>query len=158
MDALRLAGSAPPLRRADLVVETDRQRKGVKDLQASLERLLPRLRMAVIYGGDKSEDGAVINPTVNRRPWKSYQTVATDIAGALERLGVGHVEVVPENMRLGTTLEEQGIHLAWLNTGGVQGIGALSHAPAMLEMPLSTVMMSFGSSFSATSTISGDRP
>lgn len=134
MDALRLAGSAPPLRRADLVVETDRTRVGVDELQARLERLLPRLRMAVVYGGDKSEEGAVINPTVNRRPWKSYQTVAEDIAGALERLGVGMVEVVPENMRLGDHLAKQDIHLAWLNTGGVQGYHSVSHASAMLEM------------------------
>ena len=90
--------------------------------------------MAVVYGGDKSEEGAVINPTVNRRPWKSYQTVAEDIAGALERLGVGMVEVVPENMRLGSHLADQNIHLAWLNTGGVQGYHSVSHASAMLEM------------------------
>ena len=90
--------------------------------------------MAVVYGGDKSEEGAVINPTVNRRPWKSYQTVAEDIAGALERLGVGMVEVVPENMRLGDHLSKQNIHLAWLNTGGVQGYHSVSHASAMLEM------------------------
>lgn len=134
MDALRLAGSAPPLRRADLAVEPDRKRVGVDDLQSQLDRLLPRLRMAVIYGGDKSTDGAVINPTVNRRPWKSYQAVAEDIAGALERLGVGFVEVVPEDMRLGSHLQEQGIHLAWLNTGGVQGYHSVSHAAAMLEM------------------------
>lgn len=134
MDALRLTGSAPPLRRADLVVESDRQQIGVEDLQARLDRLLPQLRVAVIYGGDKSEDGAVINPTVNRRPWKSYRTVAQDIAGALERLGVGFVEIVPENMRLGSHLEEQGIHFAWLNTGGVQGFHSVSHAAAMLEM------------------------
>lgn len=134
MDALRLAGSAPPHRRADHVVESDGRRVDVGDLQARLERLLPRLRMAVVYGGDKSTEGAVINQTVNRRPWKSYRTVAEDIAGALERLGVGSVEVLPDDMRLGAHAEKHDIHLAWLNTAGVQGFHSVSHAAAMLEM------------------------
>lgn len=134
MDALRLAGSAPQLRRADALVDLADRRADVGDLQARMERLLPKLRMAVIYGGDKSADGAVIHATANHRPWKSYQTVAEDIAGALRRLGVGAVEVVPENMRLGEVLAGHDIHLAWLNSGGVQGYHPVCHGPSMLEM------------------------
>ena len=99
-----------------------------------MERLLPRLRMAVVYGGDKSAAGAVINQTGNRRPWKSYQAVAEDIAGALRRIGVGMVELVPDDMRLGPDLLQHDIHIAWLNTGGVQGFHSVSHAASMLEM------------------------
>jgi D-alanine-D-alanine ligase len=78
--------------------------------------------------------GSVINRTVNPRPWKSYQSVAEDIAAALRRIGFDHVWCLPEDMRLGARLRRRGIHLAWLNTGGVQGYGAVTHGPAMLEM------------------------
>ena len=37
-------------------------------------------------------------------------------------------------MSLGDELRRQQIHFAWLNTGGVQGLGSVSHASAMLEM------------------------
>ncbi len=134
MDALRLAGSAPPVRRADPPVETEGRRVGLDDLQARMGRLLPKLRMAVVYGGDKSAEGAVLHQTVNRRPWKSYQAVAQNIADALRNLGVGVVELVPDDMRLGAHLERHAIDLAWLNTGGVQGYHSVSHAASMLEM------------------------
>jgi D-alanine-D-alanine ligase len=88
----------------------------------------------VVYGGDKTAEGAVINQTSNPRSWKSYQAVAEDIASALGRLGFRHVCLLPENMQLGGRLRELGIHLAWLNTGGVQGYNPMAHAAAMLEM------------------------
>ena len=40
---------------------------GLEDLEARIERLFARLRMAVVFGGDKSVNGAVINHTVNPR-------------------------------------------------------------------------------------------
>ena len=92
------------------------------------------MRIAVVYAGDKSVEGSVINATANVRCWKSYQTVAEDIAGALERIGFRHVAVMPEDMQLGERLLRSGTHLAWLNTGGVQGVNPMSHAAAMLEM------------------------
>ena len=119
----RTTGSFKP-RRTDRIVE----------LQDQIERLKERVRLAVIFGGDKSAEGAVINPTVNPRSWKSYETVAVDIAGALEKLGFRHVQVIPENMRLGDRLRKEGIHMAWLNTGGVQGYISMSHSAALLEM------------------------
>ncbi|MDH3910202.1 MAG: hypothetical protein OEU09_02830, partial [Rhodospirillales bacterium] len=76
------------------------------------------MRIAVIYGGDKTAEGAVINQTYNPRSWKSYQTVAEDIAGALRRIGFRHVHLMSEDMQLGNRLAESGIHMAWLNTGG----------------------------------------
>ena len=60
--------------------------------------------------------------------------VARDIAGALDRLGVARVLVLPDDMRLADRLRREGVHLAWLNTGGVQGYNPVSHTPAMLEM------------------------
>ncbi len=48
----------------------------VAELQGQIDRSLSLLRVAVIYGGNKAEEGAVINPTVNPRSWKSYQAVA----------------------------------------------------------------------------------
>lgn len=105
-----------------------------EELQNQLEKLVPRMRVAVVYGGNKSNDGAVINQTRNTRSWKSYQAVAEDIAAALRRVGFHHVNVMPEDMRLGERLRRECIHMAWLNTGGVQGYIPLAHAPSMLEM------------------------
>ncbi len=90
--------------------------------------------MAVIFGGDKAADGSVVNRTSNPRSWKSYETVSEDIGDALRRIGVGHVELIPDDMRLGERLQRNDIHLAWINSGGVQGYNAMSHAPAILEM------------------------
>ncbi len=92
------------------------------------------MNVAIVFGGDKSAEGAVINPTINPRSWKSYEAVAEDIAAALRRIGFRNVETIPENMRLGDRLQREDIHLAWLNTGGVQGFNPVSHASAMLEM------------------------
>lgn len=96
--------------------------------------LLDRARLAIIYGGDKSVEGAVIKPGRNPRSWKSYESVARDIAAALTRLGCRHVDLIPDDMRMPQRLRDNRIHLAWLNTGGVQGHNAIAHASAMLEM------------------------
>lgn len=106
----------------------------VDELQRQVERLMPVMRIGVIYGGDKAADGAVINATFNPRAWKSYQAVAEDIAEALRRVGFRHVVVMPEDMHLGARLRQEGIHLAWINSGGVQGCNPMAHAAAMLEM------------------------
>ena len=103
-------------------------------LEAQIDRLRDRMRIAVIYGGDKSKHGAVIHRTLNPRSWKSYQAVAQDIADSLQHIGFRHVIVVPDDMHLGENLRRQGTHLAWLNTGGVQGYNPMAHAAAMLEM------------------------
>ena len=96
--------------------------------------MLTGLRIAGVYGGDKNAKGAVIHPGANRRPWKSYETVAADIAASLTRLGARHVELVPEDMNMMRRFASCGIDLAWLNTGGVQGHAPMSHAAALLEM------------------------
>lgn len=106
----------------------------VHELQGQIERMLKRLRMSVIYGGNKSAEGAVIEPTNNARSWKSYEAVAKDIANAMERLGCRRINLVPDDMRLGEELKANNTHLAWLNTGGVQGLCSVAHAPAMLEL------------------------
>src|SRR5438552_505358 len=106
----------------------------VDELEKQIERLFGGLRIAVIFGGAKDADGAVIRPTINTRPWKSYESVAHDIAAALRRIGFRHVELLPEDMRLGERLWQADIHMAWLNTGGVQGYNPVSHAAAALEM------------------------
>ena len=111
-----------------------RRRARIEELERQIDKLMPQLRIAVVHGGDKSADGAVINPTINPRPWKSYERVANDIAQSLERIGFAHVETMPDDMMLGQRLKSSGTHLVWLNTGGVQGFGAMSHTPAMLEM------------------------
>jgi D-alanine-D-alanine ligase len=103
-------------------------------LQALVERLMPRIRIAVVFGGDKRAEGAVITETVNTRPWKSYETVASEIASALRTLGFKHVSLLPEDMRLAERLRRERIDLVWLNTGGVQGINPMAHAPSLLEM------------------------
>ncbi len=115
--------SSPPARRTR-----------VEELQRQVTKMLRRLRVAVIYAGDKARQGSVLYPTSNPRSWKSYEPVARDIAASLRRLGCLEVEVIPEDMHLGERLREAGSHIAWLNTGGVQGYSSVAHAAAMLEM------------------------
>lgn len=58
--------------------------------------LLDRTRLAVIYGGDKAVDGAVIRGSTNPRSWKSYEAAAHDIAQAMRRLGCRDIVVLPD--------------------------------------------------------------
>ncbi len=106
----------------------------VDALERQVFALMARMRMAVIYAGDKQSAGAVINATGNTRSWKSYKTVAEDIAQALRRLGVRSVCVLPEDMNLASRLSAEGIDFAWLNSGGVQGHSSAAHGSALLEM------------------------
>src|SRR6185437_9379834 len=119
----------PPQRAAATALATN-----LEGLQSQIERLLDRMRLAVVFGGDKSIPGAVIQQTGNPRSWKSYEAVAQDIADALSRLGFRQVQLIPDDMRLGERLARENIHMAWLNSGGVQGYNPACHAPAMLEM------------------------
>src|SRR6266852_1273424 len=79
-------------------------------LQRHVERLKSRLRLAVIFGGSKSTPGSVVYPSSNSRSWKSYESVAQDIAASLRRLGFCHVQVMPEDMYLGERLRRERIH------------------------------------------------
>jgi len=106
----------------------------LEDLETQVQKLVARMNVAVIYGGDKTVEGAVINQTQNPRSWKSYQAVAQDIADSLARLGCKNVRLMPDDMTLGDRLRQHGIHFAWLNTAGVQGYDSMSHGAAMLEM------------------------
>jgi D-alanine-D-alanine ligase len=103
-------------------------------LESALRSLLPRLRLAVVHGGDKEQPGSVLYRTANTRPWKSYREVAEDIAGTLSELGCRHVHLVPDDMRMAGFLRRKGIEFAWLNSGGVQGDNPVCHAAASLEM------------------------
>jgi len=96
--------------------------------------VIRRLSIAVIHGGDKSDSDAVLHQSANTRSWKSYQAVANDIATALERLGARRVLVLPDDMRLAERLRREGVHMAWLNSGGMQGYNPVCHTPALLEM------------------------
>ena len=108
--------------------------KAAPHLDLLIGQLVRSLRVAVIYGGDKRAAGAVLRETHNPRSWKSYESVARNIADALTRLGFADVAVIPDDMRLASQLKARRINLAWINSGGVQGRNAISHAPAMLEM------------------------
>jgi D-alanine-D-alanine ligase len=111
------------------------RRAGREDqLLSQIQKMFRRLRLAVVYGGDKSSDGAVIESTTNPRSWKSYEAVAKDLAASMTRLGCAHVELFPDDMRLGERLKRFDAHVAWLNTGGVQGHCSVAHAPAMMEL------------------------
>ena len=57
-----------------------RRKSRVEELQAQVGILLKAMRIAVVYGGDKNDDGAVIYKSSNPRSWKSYESVARDIA------------------------------------------------------------------------------
>jgi len=110
------------------------RRTRADELQNMIGKLFRRLRVAVIYAGNKDTTGAVIHRSANSRSWKSYEPVARDIAASLSRLGVRDVAVVPEDMNLGLRLKELDCQIAWLNSGGVQGFSSVAHGPSMLEM------------------------
>jgi D-alanine-D-alanine ligase len=99
-----------------------------------LDVLRQKLRLAVVYGGDKHVEGAVLHKTHNPRSWKSYEAVARDIQTALRELGFRNVALMPDDMRLSQRLKEENVHLVWLNTGGVQGYSPVTHTPSILEM------------------------
>lgn len=105
-----------------------------KDLDATIDRLVDRLRIAVIFGGDKNQDGSVIYKSGNSRSWKSYEQVAQDIATTLGELGFRHVALMADDMRLPESLRRYGAHIAWLNSGGVQGHNPVAHTCGLLEM------------------------
>jgi D-alanine-D-alanine ligase len=103
-------------------------------LELLLAELADKLRLAVVYGGDKTAPGAVLRHANNTRSWKSYESVARDIGSSLTRLGFGPVAVVQDDMHLPNRLKDSRAALAWLNSGGVQGRNAIAHTSAMLEM------------------------
>lgn len=103
-------------------------------VHALLDRIKCEIPVAVVHGGDRSVEGAVIRQTRNPRSDKSYELVARDIANALLRLGFKHVELIPEDMRLGERLKQSAIGLVWLNSGGTQGFSSTCHASSMLEL------------------------
>lgn len=128
--------SAAMLRKNPQVEEKKVYRRAgrIQELEHQIERMFLRLRLAVVFGGNKSAEGAVIEATGNPRSWKSYETVARDIAASMVRAGCKEVSLMPDDMRLGESLREHDAHLAWLNTGGVQGHCSVAHAPAMMEL------------------------
>ena len=134
MDLERSRHSATLMEAGSTLEPTIRRQSRTEKLQQQVQRLAETMRIAVIYGGDKHAPGAVINPTFNPRHWKSYKSVAEDIATSLRRIGFRFVTTLPDDMNLGDQLRRHDIHFAWLNTGGVQGLGSVGHAPAMLEM------------------------
>ncbi|MGV2390413.1 MAG UNVERIFIED_CONTAM: hypothetical protein LVR29_25815 [Microcystis novacekii LVE1205-3] len=92
------------------------------------------MRIAVIHGGDSCREGAVIYKTHNPRSTKTYEQVAQDIAETLRAIGFCHVFIMADDMQLPQKLKQEKIHIAWLNTGGVQGYNPTCHTPALLEM------------------------
>ena len=128
------SGANPRVTRARSRLNVGAACADIVRLQEHVERLKSSLRLAVIFGGSKSVRGSVVYPSSNSRSWKSYESVAQDIAGSLRRLGFRHVQAMPEDMYLGDRLRRERIHMAWLNSGGVQGYNSVAHAPATLEM------------------------
>jgi len=103
-------------------------------LRDNLERLRDRLRIAVIFNGDRHAPGAVVHPTHNPRSEKSYRAVAEDIAEGLRNAGFRQVRLLPDDLTLVDALRTGAVDIAWLNTAGVQGYDAVAHTPAILEL------------------------
>ena len=103
------------------------------DIDRAFEVLCLRSRAAVLHGGSNQQPEKVIHRTHNPRRWKSYSSVASDIAASLGRLGFDQVDLLSEGMDLAGKLREKGIDWVWLNTGGVQGHGPMCHGAAALE-------------------------
>lgn len=104
------------------------------DIKELLDRARGSLKIAIVYAGDKNDLDTVINTGINSRDWKSYRLVAENIAKTLEKEGFSDVAVLPEDRHLGTELAKRGVDIVWLNSGGVQGINPMAHAPSLLEM------------------------
>src|SRR5258708_4696543 len=102
-------------------------------LQNVIEQLKSRLRIAVVFGGNKVSPDSVVYRSQNTRSWKSYEPVAEDIATSLKRSGFRNVDVVPEDMQLSDPLRPNGTHLAWLTTRGVPCRNCAAQAPSTLE-------------------------
>jgi D-alanine-D-alanine ligase len=124
------SSAAAPLLAGVAEVEAD----ALSDLDALFQALFGKLRIAVIYSGDKEQPGSVLYRQANTRPWKSYREVAVDIQQTLREIGFQHVCLLPDDMNMIDALRRESIHLAWLNTGGVQGENPVCHAAAILEM------------------------
>jgi D-alanine-D-alanine ligase len=105
-----------------------------EQLGSQIDELKAKLRLAIVFAGDKTSSASVIYQAQNSRSWKSYEAVATDIKEGLQEAGFKHVDLMPEDMHLGERLRRHGAHMAWLNTGGVQGYNAAAHAASALEM------------------------
>lgn len=103
-------------------------------IEELVERARTRLNLAVVYAGNKTDPGIVIHPQKNSRDWKSYKLVAENIAQTLEHEGFSGVAVLAEGRDLAAELARLKVDLVWLNTGGVQGIDPMAHAPSLLEM------------------------
>ena len=114
--------------------DTAMREDGIAELERRIEQLRSTLRLAVVFGGNKSVAGSVIYESNNARSWKSYEAVANNIADSLREIGFRNVSLMPDDMHLGDNIRREGIHMAWLNTAGVQGLNPACHAAAMLEM------------------------
>ncbi len=99
-----------------------------------IEFLLEKMNIAVIYSGDNRNEDAVLYRTYHARFWKTYKGVAEDIQVTLREIGFKNVSLMPDDLSLIDRLKRKDIHLAWMNTGGVQGRNSIAHAPALLEM------------------------
>ena len=95
---------------------------------------LRQMRIAIVHGGPAIKGDTVINLTGNPRGTKTYQEVALDIGGELVNCGFNSVRLYGESRNLAAQLHRDQIDVAWLNTGGGQGSGAISHAAAIMEM------------------------
>lgn len=103
-------------------------------LEDACDRLFSSLRLAVVFGGDKSMPGSVVYQTGNSRSWKSYEAVANDIHDSLRSIGFRHVELMADDLHFPDRLRRSNIHMAWLNTAGVQGYNPAAHAVSILEL------------------------
>lgn len=104
------------------------------NIQEMMDIFAKKLRVSVIFGGDKNKEGAVINRTLNPRSWKSYEKVAQEIFDTLKGLGFKNVFLMPDDLSLVNNIVKNRIQFAWLNTGGVQGYNPVSHTPSIMEM------------------------
>jgi D-alanine-D-alanine ligase len=106
----------------------------IENLMYDISNFKKKLKIAVIYGGDKNVENSVLFKSINSRDWKSYKIVADEIANTLGELGFLNVTLIADDLNLINNLKKNKIDFAWLNTGGVQGLNPLSHTPAILEM------------------------
>ncbi|MCY4238231.1 MAG: hypothetical protein OXC93_07755 [Rhodospirillaceae bacterium] len=104
------------------------------DLTKILPSLKESLRLVVIYNGDKSQPGSVIQETTNPRASKSYRPVAEDIADCLEKAGFRHVTLLPDDISLPAQIIRHDLQFAWINSAGIQGYDSAGHTSSMLEM------------------------
>ena len=102
-------------------------------LEPYVDVLRDKCSLGIVYAGDPEESSNIAFRTENIRDWKSYKSVAEQIANALVASGFREVELLKEGADLRKSVSRRTHQLYFLNSAGVQGRCPMAHAASYLE-------------------------